>query len=140
MKNGRKLKCHCRKVSYTGTEGNLTGKVTVKEGLITPEASADLVFSQNGGGSVTNITGGNRVTQTMDAMQHLAETAIVAWRQEDSTLSQRLGELRNSDGGQGIWVRMSRGEFEYDGAYKTSITSSRWDTTGQAAIGTTARQ
>ena len=65
-----------------------------------------------------NITGGNRVTQTMDAMQHLAETAIVAWRQEDSTLSQRLGELRNSDGGQGVWVRMSRGEFEYDGAYK----------------------
>lgn len=117
-KTEENLNAIAEKVSYTGTEGNLTGKVTVKEGLITPEASADLVFSQNGGGSVTNITGGNRVTQTMDAMQHLAETAIVAWRQEDSTLSQRLGELRNSDGGQGIWVRMSRGEFEYDGAYK----------------------
>ena len=117
-KTEENLNAIAEKVSYIGTEGNLTGKVTVKEGLITPEASADLVFSQNGGGSVTNITGGNRVTQTMDAMQHLAETAIVAWRQEDSTLSQRLGELRESDGGQGIWVRMSRGEFEYDGEYK----------------------
>ena len=117
-KTEENLNAIAEKVSYIGTEGNLTGKVTVKEGLITPEASADLVFSQNGGGYVTNITGGDRVTQTMDAMQHLAETAIVAWRQEDSTLSQRLGELRESDGGQGIWVRMSRGEFEYDGAYK----------------------
>lgn len=117
-KTEENLNAIAEKVSYIGTEGNLTGKVTVKEGLITPEASADLVFSQNGGGYVTNITGGNRVTQTMDAMQHLAATAIVAWRQEDSTLSQRLGELRESDGGQGIWVRMSRGEFEYDGEYK----------------------
>ena len=112
------LNAIAEKVSYTGTEGNLTGKVTVKEGLITPEASGDLVFDANDRGYVTNITGGNRVTKTMDAMQHLAETAIVAWRQEDSTLSQRLGELRLSEGGQGIWVRMSRGEFEYDGAYK----------------------
>lgn len=107
------------KVFYDGDNDNLNGKVVIKEGLITPEASGDLLFDQNDNrGYVTNITGGDRVTQTMDAMQHLAETAIVAWRQEDSTLSQRLGELRNSDGGQGIWVRMSRGEFEYDGAYK----------------------
>lgn len=117
-KTEESLNAIAQKLTYEGTYGNLGGKVTVKEGLITPEASADLVFSQNGGGYVTNITGGNRVTQTMDAMQHLAETAIVAWRQEDSTLSQRLGELRESDGGQEIWVRMSRGEFEYDGEYK----------------------
>ena len=117
-KTEENLNAIAEKVSYTGTDGNLGGKVTVKEGLITPEASGDLLFDQNDRGYVANINGGDRVTQTMDAMQHLAETAIVAWRQEDSTLSQRLGELRNSDGGQGVWVRMSRGEFEYDGAYK----------------------
>ncbi len=117
-KTEENLNAIAEKVSYTGTEGNLTGKVTVKEGLITPEASADLMFDGNSQGYVTNITGGNRTTQTMDAMKNLAETAIVAWRQEDSTLSQRLGELRNSEGGQGVWVRVSRGEFEYDGAYK----------------------
>ena len=117
-KTEENLNAIAEKVSYIGTEGNLTGKVTVKEGLITPEASADLMFDGNSQGYVTNITGGDRVTKTMDAMKNLAATAIVAWRQEESTLSQRLGELRESDGGQGIWVRMSRGEFEYDGAYK----------------------
>lgn len=140
MKNGRKFKCYCRKIVYVANDGNLGGKVTVKEGLITPEASADLMFDGNSQGYVTNITGGDRVTKTMDAMKNLAATAIVAWRQEDSTLSQRLGELRESDGGQGIWVRMSRGEFEYDGEYKNSITSSRWVMTGRQAAGITARQ
>ena len=60
----------------------------------------------------------NSSTTTIDNIKNIAATAIVAWRQEDSTLSQRLGELRNSEGGQGVWVRVSRGEFEYDGEYK----------------------
>lgn len=117
-KTEESLNAIAQKLTYEGTYGNLGGKVTVKEGLITPEASADLMFDGNSQGYITNITGGDRVTKTMDAMKNLAATAIVAWRQEESTLSQRLGELRESDGGQGIWVRMSRGEFEYDGEYK----------------------
>lgn len=117
-KTEESLNAIAQKLTYKGSDSNLSGKVTVKEGLITPEASADLMFDGNSQGYVTNITGGDRVTKTMDAMKNLAATAIVAWRQEDSTLSQRLGELRESDGGQGIWVRMSRGEFEYDGEYK----------------------
>lgn len=106
-------------VWYDAHDGNLTGKVTIKEGLIMPEVSGDLLFKETGynEGYVSNITS-KKTTKTMDAMKNLAATAIVAWRQEDSTLSQRLGELRESDGGQGIWVRMSRGEFEYDGEYK----------------------
>ena len=117
-KTEENLNAIAEKIVYFSNDGNLGGKVTVKEGLITPEASGDLMFDSNDRGYVTNITGGDRVTKTMDAMKNLAATAIVAWRQEDSTLSQRLGELRESDGGQGIWVRMSRGEFEYDGEYK----------------------
>lgn len=117
-KTEENLNAIAEKIVYVANDGKLGGKVTVKEGLITPEASADLMFDGNSQGYVTNITGGDRVTKTMDAMKNLAATAIVAWRQEDSTLSQRLGELRESDGGQGIWVRMSRGEFEYDGEYK----------------------
>lgn len=106
------------KLMYEAKDDNLTGRVTLKEGLITPEASGDLNFSADGKGYVTNITGGNRVTETMDAMKHIAAIPILAWRQEDATLSQRLGDLRRSAGGQGIWARMSRGEFQYDGEYK----------------------
>ena len=119
------LNAIAQKLTYKGN--NLSGKVTVKEGLITPEASGDLLFYEDtadghtvGQGYVTNVTQGNggsgsTETATMTGMKNIAATAIVSWRQEDSTLSQRLGELRESDGGQGIWVRMSRGEFEYDG-------------------------
>lgn len=116
-KTEENLNALAKKISYTANDGNLTGEAVIREGLITPEASGDLVFDTDGS-SVTNITGGNRTTETMYAMKNLAATAIVAWRQEDSTLSQRLGELRESTGGQGIWVRMSRGEFEYSGEYK----------------------
>lgn len=104
-------------ISYDANDGHITGKVTIKEGLIMPEASGDLLFDQNNIGYVANVKQ-NSSTTTIDNIKNLAATAIVAWRQEDSTLSQRLGELRESDGGQGIWVRMSRGEFEYDGEYK----------------------
>lgn len=117
-KTEENLNALAEKISYNAKDGNLNGKVVIKEGLITPEASGDLMFDTNDRGYVTNITGGNRTTDTMYAMKNLAATAIVAWRQEDSTLSQRLGELRDSEDGQGIWVRMSRGEFEYDGEYK----------------------
>lgn len=116
-KTEENLNALAKKISYTVNDGNLIGKAVIREGLITPEASGDLVFSTTGS-SVTNITGGDRTTDTMYAMKNLAATAIVAWRQEDSTFSQRLGELRESTGGQGIWARMSRGEFEYDGEYK----------------------
>ena len=104
-------------ISYDANDGNITGKVTIKEGLIMPEASGDLLFDQNNIGYVANVKQ-NSSTTTIDNIKNIAATAIVAWRQEDSTLSQRLGELRERDGGQGIWVRMSRGEFEYDGEYK----------------------
>lgn len=111
-------------ISYDDNNGHITGKVTIKEGLIMPEASGDLLFYEDnsnghtaGQGYVANVKQ-NSSTTTIDNIKNVAATAIVAWRQEDSTLSQRLGELRESDGGQGIWVRMSRGEFEYDGEYK----------------------
>lgn len=106
------------KVYYDGDKNNLNGKVIIKEGLITPEVSGDLLFySKRNRGYVANVKQ-NSSTTTIDNIKDISATAIVAWRQEDSTLSQRLGELRESDGGQGIWVRMSRGEFEYDGEYK----------------------
>lgn len=106
-------------IAYDANDGHITGKVTIKEGLIMPEVSGDLLFDSNNRnrGYVANVKQ-NSSTTTIDNIKNVAATAIVAWRQEDSTLSQRLGELRESDGGQGIWVRMSRGEFEYDSEYK----------------------
>ena len=108
-------------ITFNGTDENLSGTVKLEEGLVSSGASADISFDQNddkGHIDLDSVDVGSKETATMRAMRDIASTAIVAWRQEDSTLSQRLGELRNSDGDQGIWTRMSRGEFEYDGAYK----------------------
>lgn len=120
-------------VNYKGTKGALSGKVTIPEGLITPGVSANITYNDgtsdnskvdvdsiqwldngnsNGGG------GGGSVTATMAGMRDIASSQIIAWRQENNSLSKRLGEIRNSTGEQGIWTRMSRGEFEYSGAYK----------------------
>ena len=104
------------------SEGHVTGTVRLAEGLITPEASGELHFYEDGAdeghGYVTNGTSGPQETATMSAMKHIAAVSVLAWRQEDSTFSQRLGDLRRSAGGQGLWARMSRGEFKYDGEYK----------------------
>lgn len=125
VKANENLNAIANKIYYTShSDGNITGSVKIAEGLITPEVSGDLLFYEDysnghtaGQGYVANVKQ-NSSTTTIDNIKNVAATAIVAWRQEESTLSQRLGELRESDGGQGIWVRMSRGEFEYDGEYK----------------------
>lgn len=87
------------KVYYDGDKNNLNGKVIIKEGLITPEVSGDLLFdSKRNRGYVANVKQ-NSSTTTIDNIKDIAATAIVVWRKEDSTLSQRLGELRESDDG-----------------------------------------
>ena len=119
------------KVNFQGAEGStLSGNVTIPEGLITPGVSAKINYG-NGSGDDTkskietesikwddNGNGGGNVTSTMAGIRDIASSQIIAWRQENNSLSKRLGEIRNSTGEQGIWTRMSRGEFEYSGAYK----------------------
>lgn len=109
------------------SEDDLTVTANVEEGLIRGELSADIITTgtESGTGS-DNVPGHivlkdvqqNSSTTTMENMKNIAAVSIAAWRQEDSTLSQRLGDLRETTGGQGIWARVSRGEFEYSGEFK----------------------
>lgn len=99
-----------------GTNTGLTANVA--EGLLKGSVNADLDTAASGSTVKVDSVKQNKESSTMTSMRNIASVAIVSWRQEDSTLSQRLGELRNSEGDQGIWVRMNRGEFEYSGAYK----------------------
>ncbi len=102
-------------ITVKGTQDNFSANGNVKEGLLKGAISADIA---NDGTVVAGSLRQNTSTTTMDNMRDIASVALIAWRQEDSTLSQRLGELRNSEGDQGIWVRMNRGEFEYGGKLK----------------------
>lgn len=102
-------------ISVNGAQENFSADANIKEGLLKGAINADIA---NDGNLVAGSVRQNTSTTTMDNMRDIASVALIAWRQEDSTLSQRLGELRNSEGDQGIWVRMNRGEFEYGGKFK----------------------
>lgn len=102
-------------IKVNGTQENFNASANVKEGLLNGSISSEF---NNDSTLVEGSLHQNSSTTTMDNMRDIASVALIAWRQEDSTLSQRLGELRNSEGDQGIWVRMNRGEFEYGGAFK----------------------
>ena len=109
--------------------------------MLKGSVSADLDTAASGSTVKVDSVKQNKESSTMTSMRNIASVAIVSWRQEDSTLSQRLGELRNSKGDQGIWARMSRGEFEYSGAYKKiSIISSNWAMIKLLAAGIMVRQ
>lgn len=93
----------------------MSASVNVAEGFISGAVSADMAQD---GGIKTDTLKQAKSTSTMDNMKNIAAVSIAAWRQEDSTLSQRLGDLRETTGGQGIWARVSRGEFQYSGEFK----------------------
>lgn len=87
--------------------------VQVNEGLLIGQMQADTINHIDG-----NVIANVKIAQstTVDAISHLQNAAALSWRQEDATLSKRLGDLRQGDGDQGFWVRLNRGEFKYDNA------------------------
>ncbi len=87
--------------------------VQVNEGLLIGQMQADTI-NHIDGNAIANV----KIAQstTVDAISHLQNATALSWRQEDATLSKRLGDLRQGDGDQGFWVRLNRGEFKYDNA------------------------
>lgn len=87
--------------------------VQVNEGLLIGQMQADTINHLDGN-TIANV----KIAQstTVDAISHMQSAAALSWRQEDATLSKRLGDLRQDDGDQGFWVRLNRGEFTYDNA------------------------
>ena len=87
--------------------------VQVNEGLLIGQMQADTINHLDGN-TIANV----KIAQstTVDAISHMQNATALSWRQEDATLSKRLGDLRQGDGDQGFWVRLNRGEFKYDNA------------------------
>ncbi len=47
------------------------------------------------------------------AVSSMANLSLMTWRQENNDMNKRLGEVRASEGSQGIWARMARGQSKY---------------------------
>ena len=54
------------------------------------------------------------IASTNVDISDMAALGMMSWRAEMNDMNKRMGELRNANGEHGVWVRMVRGEDEYN--------------------------
>ena len=101
---------------------DLAGTVKMKEG---DKTASDEVETQDGiiagkmfakvgtDGKIDASTVKRAVQQHNQAVSSMANLSLMTWRQENNDMNKRLGEVRASEGSQGIWARMARGQSKY---------------------------
>lgn len=100
---------------------DLAGTVKMKEG---DKTASDEVETQDGiiaGKMFAKVTDGKidvstvkrAIQQHNQAVSSMANLSLMTWRQENNDMNKRLGEVRASEGSQGIWARMARGQSKY---------------------------
>ena len=82
------------------------------------EIEADAGVISGGFRAAVNADGGiEKLTEFVNtsnqAVSSMANLSLMTWRQENNDMNKRLGEVRASEGNQGIWARMARGQSKY---------------------------
>ena len=91
-------------------EKTVTGITFTSYGFEEGDALGEIeAYKENGEWKITEKT---NVTNTN--ISDVAALGLMAWRSEMNDMNKRLGELRNANGEYGVWVRMVRGETEYE--------------------------
>ena len=119
------------KVEGSGEIGDkiLAGKATLKDlagtAKVRDQTASDVVETQNGviagrmfakvgaNGEIDTSTIKTAVQQHNQAVSSMANLSLMTWRQENNDMNKRLGEVRASEGSQGVWARMARGQSKY---------------------------
>ena len=92
----------------SNTDGkSLVSQIQTDEGVIAGEYSAQV----DANGDVVNEV--KRQNETNLSISNMAALSLMTWRQENNDMNKRLGEIRDSQGKQGVWARMARGEAKY---------------------------
>lgn len=86
---------------------SIAKSLKTEAGTIAGEYSAQV---DENGNVVNEVKSQN---QTNLSISKLGALSLMTWRQENNDMNKRLGEIRDSQGEQGIWARMSRGEAKY---------------------------
>lgn len=84
-------------------------KLKLDSGDIAGEGFAET--DENGNVKQSSIR--NNVNTYNQAVSSMANLSLMTWRQENNDMNKRLGEVRASEGNQGIWARMARGQSKY---------------------------
>ena len=98
--------------------GEINSSINVDEGLLNGAIVGDLVQGTSGM-QVENIRVGS-LSNTVMGLRNLATINLLTWRQEFSSFSQRMGELRDTQGNSGVWARVYGGEIEQGSSYENS--------------------
>lgn len=119
------------KVEGSGEIGDkiLAGKATLEElagtAKVGDKTASDEVETQDGiiagkmfakvgaDGKIDASTVKRAIQQHNQAVSSMANLSLMTWRQENNDMNKRLGEVRASEGNQGIWARMARGQSKY---------------------------
>ena len=118
------------KVEGSGEIGDkiLAGKATLEDlagtAKVGNQTASDVVETQDGiiaGKMFAKVTDGKidastikrAVQQHNQAVSSMTNLSLMTWRQENNDMNKRLGEVRASEGSQGIWARMARGQSKY---------------------------
>lgn len=118
------------KVEGSGEIGDkiLAGKATLEElagtAKVGDKTASDEVGTQDGiiagrmsakvrDGKIVASTVKRAIQQHNQAISSMANLSLMTWRQENNDMNKRLGEVRASEGNQGIWARMARGQSKY---------------------------
>lgn len=101
-----------------GERNTFNANAKLEEGLISREYEVE--FVKGSGDDVIvkpeTVKVGN-LNIMVEGMRDLATINVLSWRQEMSSLNERMGELRNSTGSNGIWARVYGGKVENDSKY-----------------------
>lgn len=107
----------------TVENGQFNANAKIEEGLISGEHTAEFVKGQGNEVVVKPNTVTNGSNSMVEGMRDLATINVLSWRQEMSSLNERMGELRDSTGSNGVWARVYGGKVEngskYDNEYQT---------------------
>ena len=95
-------------VAVDGNGNDLLYKVVGTAGSLYGSGSADI--DENG--NIVNVH--KTVDSANVSVNDMAAIGLMSWRAEMNDMNKRMGELRNANGEHGIWVRMVRGESEYN--------------------------
>lgn len=84
-------------------------EVGTQAGIIAGKMSAKVGTD----GKIIASTVKRAIQQHNQAVSSMANLSLMTWRQENNDMNKRLGEVRASEGSQGIWARMARGQSKY---------------------------
>lgn len=95
------------------TSGNGDAAKSAASGI---EADAGVISggfraTVNADGGIEKLT--EFVNTSNQAVSSMANLSLMTWRQENNDMNKRLGEVRASEGNQGVWARMARGQSKY---------------------------